>query len=225
MNGARLSTEGRMADYFLVHDPTFLDDRARPALAAAWHQRSFEPCRGLCAELAPAALDYTRRYHVSLEATLVGEVVHGLAFDRPCWRALVGEVLLFAALDIPEFPTNAETLFQLLAPGASEGTDRARAAPIVQALRGSRYLTFGRGVYRPEHAGLNSVADVARLADYLGQLAPETWSVNDLAGLAGVAEEDRAEELELVREWFPELTGLYRRCRDEGRAIVIEGIY
>src|SRR5437870_833381 len=125
-----------MADYFLVHDPTFLEGRARMALAEAWRQRRFEPARALCEELTPAALDYARRYHTGPETPLVCEVANGLAFDRPCWRALAGEVLLFAALDIPEFPTNAETLCQLLAPGASESADRPRAEPIVQALFG-----------------------------------------------------------------------------------------
>jgi hypothetical protein len=214
-----------MADYFLVHDAALLEGRARPALAEAWRQRDFAPCRALCAELTQAALDYARRYHTGPEPPLVLAVLNGLAFDRPCWRALAGEVLLFAAIDVPEFPTNAETLCHLLAPGASEGADRSRAAPIVQALSGSRDLTFGSAVYRPEHAGYNNASDVRRLAGYLASVRPETWAPDDLRGLAAVEAEDRAEELELVREWFPELVRLYRRCADEGRVLVIERIY
>ena len=62
--------------------------------------------------------------------------------------------------------------------------ERESLPPILQAHRGSRDLTFGAAVYRPEHAGYNNAADVARLADYLAAVRPEHWTPADLAGLA-----------------------------------------
>jgi hypothetical protein len=103
---------------------------------------------------------------------------------------------------------------------------RLHQPPIRQALGGSRDHTFGPTVYRPEHAGFNDAGDVARLADYLAAVRPERWSPADLAGLPDLAdEEERAEELAFVREWFPVLVDLYQRCRAAGRVLVIERIY
>jgi hypothetical protein len=58
----------------------------------------------------------------------VGQVARGLPYDRHFWRALVGEVLLFAADDIPEFQTCADTLCCLLAMGARGGPQGGCAA-------------------------------------------------------------------------------------------------
>lgn len=217
-----------MAEYFLcIGGETFLG-RIRPALAASWCQRSFGPCHRLCRELLPAANDYSRRFHTRDEEAILARVLAGLPFDRACWRLLVGEVLLFAASEIPEFPSNAETLCCLLAPeqyGEREWS-RAKFAPIQQALRGSRDVTFGVAVYRPEQAGYNDPDDVARLADYLGSVQPLRWTVDDLRLLRDVADDDeRADELAFVREWFPVLVELYQRAKTEQRVLVIENIY
>src|ERR1700683_2430165 len=104
-----------MADYFLVHDRDVFEE-LRPALAAAWRERSFAPCRTLCRSRAPAALDYAAKYHVRTDDILLFQVEHDLPFDRAFWRTLVGELLLFAAIEIPEFPTTFDTLTHLLAP-------------------------------------------------------------------------------------------------------------
>ncbi len=208
-----------MADYFLVQDGPRFEGQVRPPLAEAWRTRNFAPCRQLCAGLIPAALDYAQRYHTGPEPPLVCAVAAGLTFDRPCWRALVGEVLLFGAIDVPEFPANEAALCQLLPPVGAE------TSPIRQALRGSRDLTFGVATYRPDRAGYNNAADVARLADYLASVCPEAWAPEALRGLEELAEEDRADELELVREWFPVLVALYQRCRAEGHVLAIEEIY
>jgi hypothetical protein len=215
-----------MADYFLSHDSSAFEGRVRPALGAAWRARSFQPCRGLCEALAPAAREYARRYHTGGDEPLLFRVGRGLEFDRACWRTLAGEVLLFGAVEIPEFPTGVETLVHLLAPGGGGLAEAGRGgrAPIEQALRGSRDLTFGPAVYRPEHAGYNNAEDVARLADYVGGVRVEEWTEADLAGLPGV-EGEEADELAFVREWFPVLVDLYRRSRDNGRVLVIERIY
>jgi hypothetical protein len=227
-----------MADYFLILDGGLFHDRIRPALGASWRQRSFEPCRALCADLVPAALEYARRYHSGSEEPLLARAAQGLEFDRVCWRAVVGEVLLFAAVEVPEFPNDLETLVCLLAPeeyrlarvhmGARcmEGaSDRRLAAPIRQALSGSRDLVLGGAVYRPLDAGLNDRDDIERLATFLGSVRPEDWTVEDLRELREVEEADRADELDFAREWFPLLADQYLRMRQEQRVVVIERIY
>ena len=216
-----------MAEYFLCLDAEMFLRRIRPAFADSWRQRSFDPCRSLCMELLPAAQEYTQRYHLGEEETLLSRVIAGLPFDRAYWRLLVGEVLLFSSNEIPEFPSNAETLCSLLAPEHHCRTDLSREqfAPIHQVLRGSRDVTFGIAVYRPDHAGYNDPADVARLADYLASVQPERWTVDDLEPLRDVADDERADELAFVREWFPVLVDLYQRARKEQRVLVIENIY
>ncbi len=210
-----------MSDYFLVLDALLLGDQIRPALTAAWRQRSFDPCRGLCNSLLPAARAYAERYHVGSDEPLMSRVVAGLPFDRAFWRALVGEVLLFAAAEVPELQTCEETLVRLLAPG----TDPWQRPPIVQAHRGSRDLTFGAVVYRPDYAGYNNRTDVARLADYLASVRPERWTAADLAAVEGISEEDAADEVEFAREWFPVLADLFCRVRERGQVLVHERMY
>lgn len=217
-----------MAEYFLSLDAETFLRRIRPALAESWRQRRFDPCRLLCHELLPAAKDYRRRYHIGDAETLVTRVVEGLPFDRAGWRLLAGEVLLFAAIEIPEFPSNAETLCCLLAPEQYGRTEVAREqfAPIQQALRGSQDVRFGAAVYRPEQAGYNDPGDVARLTDYLAAVQPQRWTVEDLRLLRDTADDDeRADELAFVREWFPVLVELYQRAKTEERVLVIENIY
>ena len=216
-----------MADYFLLLDGEPFERDVRPPLGASWRARSFGACRELCARLLPNARAYAERYHVAGHEPLLERVAGGgLPFDRTYWRSLVGEVLLFTAVEIPEFQTCPETLCRLLAPVAcAADLPRERLPPIRQAHEGSRDLTFGAAVYRPEHAGYNNAADVARLADYLSGIDPARWAVADLGVREGEDEEDLADELDFAREWFPVLAALYRSCRELGRVIVHESIY
>lgn len=217
-----------MADYFLVLDGADFEERIRPVLGTAWRLRSFEPCRDLCLALVPTARAYAERYHTGADEPLLQRVAEGLPFDRVLWRALVEEVLLFTAREIPEFQTCPETLCCLLAPehDRDEILAREQLAPIQQAHRGARDLTFHTAVYRPEHAGYNNREDVARLSDYLASVRPETWTVDQLRDLPELEEdEERAEELDFAREWFPALRDLYRQCREQDRVLVIESIY
>jgi len=215
-----------MADYFLVLDAGPFENDLRPALAAAWRQRSFEPCRALCATLTPAAIAFSQRYHSGDDEPFVARVASGLPFDRACWRMLIGEVLLVAAAELPELQTCPETLSRLLAPGSDPSLPRAQLPAILQAHRGSRDLIFGAAVYRPEHAGCNNVADVGRLAEYLAAVVPESWTPDDLQGLEGDDDEEgRAEELAFAREWFPALRDLYGQARARGRVVVVESIW
>ena len=119
-----------MADYFLLLDAASFEGRTRPALAAGWRQRSFDPCRPLCADLMPAARAYAQRYHVGGEEPLLSRVADGLPFARARWRGLAAEVLLYTAVEIPEFQTCEETLCLLLAPDRMGVEERSRLAPI-----------------------------------------------------------------------------------------------
>jgi hypothetical protein len=217
-----------MAEYFLCLDAETFLERIRPVFAASWRQRCFDPCRSLCIDLLPAAQEYCRRYHSSEEETLIAKVAEGISFDSACWRLLVGEVLLFAAVEIPEFPSNADTLCCLLAPAHYlRGTAVCeQLAPIEQVLRGSQDVKFGMAIYRPDQAGYNDPDDVARLAGYLSTVQPQQWTVDNLQSLRNLADdEDRADELAFVREWFPTLVELYQRAQLEKRILIIESIY
>jgi len=211
--------------YFLLVSNPLYRQRLQPALAAGWRQRSFEPCRALYAELLPAALAFADRYHTSRDEILLAQVAAGLPFERDFWTALVGEVLWFSAAEIPEIQTAPEALCCLLAPDrfAQDSVPRESFAPIQQAHHGSRDLVFGGRYYRPEQAGYNDATDVARLADYLAAVDPKLWTPESLAPLTDLADEDeRADELEYVRDWFPALRELYERARDRDAIVVCE---
>jgi hypothetical protein len=216
-----------MADYFLVHDPDVLDGQLRPALARTWRLRSFAPCVDFCTSCTAAARDQAVRFHLPFDQTVLAHVADGLPFDRTLWRTLAGELLLFAALDVPELPLPAATLSCLLSGdhAPQRPVDRALFAPIHQALYGARELTFGPIAYRPDQAGLNARDDVARLAAYLAGVRPDNWSARDLYCLADLDEADRDDELELAGEWWPALVDLYQRCVAAGYVLVLEQIF
>ena len=213
-----------MADYFLLLDAG-LFARLRGDLAECWRRRSFGPCRGLCAEVLPRVEAFDARYHLGEGVPLPAQVVRGLTFHRDFWRALVGELLLYAAAEVPEFQTCPDTLCCLLAPeqyGAAP-LPRRDLAPIRQAHLGARDLTFGAVAYRPDHCGLNDADDVGRLAAYLAGIDPSAWRPADLAPLPECAnDEERREELEVAREWLLPLWEMYRRARREKQVIVCE---
>lgn len=205
-----------MADYFLVLDAALFEQEMRPALADAWRLRSFTPCRAFCSALLPRVVEFSARYHTGEEEPLTAQVASGLPFHRDFWRALVGELLFYAAADIPEIQTCPETLACLLARDHGETAVR-------QAHFGSRDLTFGPAVYRPDHCGYNNADDVHRLADFLTAVDPGRWRADDLAALADLAgEEERQEELDFARCWFPPLVELYRGAAEKNRLLIHE---
>ncbi len=219
-----------MADYFLVHPRQPFESQIRPTLVSAWLGRSFEPCRALCEALVCAAETFAQRYHTGTGEALVSRVAAGLSFDRDFWRILVGEILLIAAIDIPQLQTCPETLCCLLGEqryvgGAAESLPRESLPLILQAHRGSRDLAFGPAIYRPEAAGYHNGSDVQRMADYLAAVRPEVWQVSDLRALSELADEaDQAEELALAQEWFGALQQLYTSARDQDRVVICERI-
>ncbi len=209
--------------YFYLLDTETFHHRLHPALTASWQERSFAPCRLLCAEWLPAARDFQQRYHLGPEDLLLGRVADTLAFDRQRWRLLVGELLLLAAREIPQLETAPQTLLALLAPEqfARLGAERRHWPAIHQVHFGARDLVFGSAYYRPDHAGWNDGAAVRRLADYLKAVDTQQWRAADLALLEDLTtEEDRAEELAYAQEWFPALVDLYQRA-GAGNCLVV----
>lgn len=215
-----------MAIYFLRFDRPFFYEEIVPALAASRARRSFTPCRALCRTLLDqSAASFGDTCFMGPEGPLLARVADGLPFDRDFWRLLVGEVLLFAAADVPRIETAAEMLTCLLAPASYRvgWLPRERQPPIQQVHFGSRDLRFGGVVYRGDGAGLNDAADTERLASYLDTLDPDGWRLADLAPWQETTDDaDRMEELEFAREWFPPLRQLYREAAARGQVMVCE---
>jgi hypothetical protein len=156
---------------------------------------------------------------------LLRAIAAGLPFDRAFWHGLIGECLVHGAKVMPRLPTAPASLCCLLAPDryAQPSTSRRHYAPIQQAHFGTRDLRFGAGYYRPDHAGLNHQGDVLRLASYLEAVDPAVWQTKDLAPLADcVGDEERAEELAFVRDWWPGLVELYQTARAQSLVVVCE---
>jgi hypothetical protein len=214
-----------MAVYFFILDAATFHEQIAPALAASWRERSFTPCRALCTALVPRVETFAARYGSGEGVSLLREVGRDLRFRRDLWRHLVGEVILYSAVELPDMQTALDTLCCVLAPERyREGeVPRERFAPIQQAHFGTRDLVFGGGFYRPEHAGYNDAEDVARLARYLAGVDADAWTVADIDLLRDVAApEDRAEELAFARACLAALRELYQQAQVQGRVVVCE---
>src|SRR5688572_22077406 len=96
--------------YFLVHDAAFFHDALTPALAASWRRRDFTPLAALAAELAPTFDAFAARFCLTADEQPLVRRAGSLPFDRHVWRHLAGELLLYAAADVPEVPDSYETL-------------------------------------------------------------------------------------------------------------------
>jgi hypothetical protein len=216
---------GFLPSYFYLLDERTFVEQIRPALAAGWQRRSFEPCRELCRQLLPAAKAFADRYHLGSEEPLLSQVVRGLPFDRHFWRLLAGEIFLFSAAEIPEIQTAAESFCCLLEPKRYQEahTPREQFAPIQQVHYGSRDLVFGTAYYRPDHAGWNDHADVGRLVSYMTSLDPSQWTIAGLAPLRELdGDQERAEELEFLRDWFGPLRDMYERASARMQVIICD---
>jgi hypothetical protein len=213
--------------YFLLLESTRFQGAVRPALDASWRERSFAPCRALCEELLPVARAFAPQESTGPAASFLGQVADGLPFDRDLWRLLVGDVLMYAAADLPEIQTAPAALACLvgLAPGTDSAAGRQSWHWARQVHFGARDLTFGGAFYRPEAAGYNDTDDVARLADLLRAVRPERWRPDDLKGLPDLAsDEDRADELEFMRDWLPPLRAMYDGAQAAGQVVVCEDL-
>jgi hypothetical protein len=197
----------------------------RPALTASWQQHSFAPCRELCTEILPRANAFREKAASADEQPLLSEVARGIAFDRTLWKLLVGEILMYSAAETPFLEFVCAALCRLHGEAAPESTQRAEFTPILQVHFGAQDLRFGGGFYRPEHAGFNDTPDVPRLASFLEEIDPGAWDPALLEGLPGCeSAEDREEELDLVRDWFPSLRAVYRGAAERRQIIVCESL-
>ncbi len=212
--------------YFLLLDPARFHQDLAPVLASCRRARSFDPARSLAEALLPAARGYAARFHTGADEPLLSVIARGLPFERSAWRLLVGEVLLYAAEEVPEVVTAPDTLRCLIAPDAPprDTTPREHWPFIDQAHFGARDLSFAGGFYRPDAAGLNDVADVARLCRCLEAVDLSAWSAAALASLPDLAgPEEQADELAYAQEnAFPALRDLYRQTHDRGQIVVCE---
>jgi hypothetical protein len=200
--------------YFLMHDADTFHRRIAPALASSWRQRNFGPIVAFVAELAPTLAAFSDRFHLTAdEQPLLTQLTAARPFDRRLWRHLGGEILLYAAADAPTIQTAAETLATLVSPDQRE--------TLRQAHIGSRDLDFDGVPYRPGHAGLNDVAEIARLVDELTAIDPAGWSESDLTT---VDADDRADELAFARECFVALRTAYEQAQQRGQIVVCEDI-
>src|SRR5690242_19033939 len=131
--------------YFMLLKDASFHDEIVPALGASWRRRSFHPCRSLCTKLLPTVHKFAQQFHIDPAETAVNKVLQGMPFDPDRWKLLVGEILFYAASEIPEIETAPETLMHLLSARDERepGTTRERFHPIQQAHYGSRGLEFG----------------------------------------------------------------------------------
>jgi hypothetical protein len=207
-----------MVLYFYLLEHVFFHEIMKVALALSYRQRSFVPCRDLCHFLLTANSEIP-------QDALMRAILTGLPFDRAFWHGLVGECLVHGARAMPRLQTAPDSLCCLLAPDHHGKPDRPRPfyAPIQQAHFGTRDLRFGSGYYRPDHAGLNDREDVDRLAEYLETIDPNAWAPRDLEALADCqGDDERAEELAFIRDWWPSLVELYQDARNHDWVVVCE---
>lgn len=208
-----------MPSYFLAIPADYFEGAIRPALAASRRTGSFAPLQPLCGPLLAAA----DRLAIADAGRLLEAVRRGIPFDRRLWRALVEEVLLLAAEEVPEIRLAPRSLCRLLGvAGAGQGP-REHFTAIEQAVWGSRELAFGPYPFRPLQVGLNECDDVARLAGYLAGVDASRWRADDLVGLPELDDDaDRAEELAFVTEGLQSLRDFYCRSAVAARVMVCE---
>jgi hypothetical protein len=212
-----------MQNYFYLLPATVFHDRVRPALTGSWQTQSFAPCIELCSSLLPQSREYREKCASADDEPLLARVVRGATFNRTTWKLLAGELLMYSAIDIPFLESSCDALRRILDGANQQSPSRKEFTAIQQIHFGANDLAFGSGFYRPEHAGYNDTGDVRRLADYLEQLKPEEWDPNSLEGLPGCeSEADRADELQLVRDWLPSLRAVYRGAAEGQQIIVCE---
>ncbi len=197
--------------YFLLHDAATFHGRIAPALAAGWRRRTFAPVAALAAELAPALAAFADRFRLTAdERPLLAGLAADRPFDRRLWRHLAGEVLLYAAADVPTVQTARDTLAALLT---------ADPDPIRQAHFGSRDLEFDGVPYRSGSVGINDRVDVARLAIELTAVDTSPWTVAELAD-----HDNPEEELAFALECLAALREMYSQARARDQVVICEEI-
>ncbi len=216
-----------MGIYFYVHDPRWFHDDFVPIMTLCRRQRSFGPCLSLCRSLDPAVQSFMDRYCLGDDLPLISRLDGRISYDPHLWRHLVGELLLFGVVAVPE---NAQAPDPLYRPHASRpccethGT-RPDWGPMRQAHFGTHDLALGESFYRPDNAGWNDQGDVQRLATFLAAIDCSTWTAAMLSNRASDAYDDGgADELAYARQCLAELQAMYRRAALAEHLIVTECI-
>jgi hypothetical protein len=203
--------------YFYILERRFYHDAMKAPLAESYARRSFVPCVDLCRRLLATNSEIPKD-------SLIHSILSGLPFERQFWHGLIGECLVHGATDIPRLNTAPESLCSLLAPQfVNKDVSRPEYPTIFQCHFGTRDLRFGSGYHRPDKVGLNDTDDVERLAGYLEGIDPTLWKASDLDLIAELADdEQRAEELAYVRDWFPSLVEVYQAAGAHDWIVICE---
>src|ERR1700730_16020021 len=129
-----------MPIYFYVHDPGWFHAEFLPALTSSRRRKSFVPCLPLCRTLLPSVERFSEYYHLGAEVPLLCRLSSDMEFDKDLWRLLVGELLIFGAVAIPEMSQAPQTLCHLASAGAGvlDPLQRADFEPMQQAHLGTR---------------------------------------------------------------------------------------
>jgi hypothetical protein len=208
--------------YYMLIDAELFQRRIVPDLGMSWAGRNFGACRDFCRDLIPFVSKFSEQFHTGAQESLVSKVAGGLPFDKVLWSALLGEILLFSAQEIPEIQTDPDAMLLLETGRIEPAGSRELFSPIEQVHFGSQDLAFGSKVYRPFNAGLNDTDDVTRLLAYLNQVDTHGWRGNDLAPSTKMESEELEEELEFARQCFTALKDLYRSASERNAVVLCE---
>src|SRR6202453_3749007 len=121
-----------MPHLFCPIDEGLFSQRIQPIMARCRRERTFAAGRGLFEEMLPRIRAYHASYHGLAVEALVEQALRGLSFDAAAWRAVVGEVLLFTADELPLLRLSPQALCCLLADSLE--TPREQFAPIQQVV-------------------------------------------------------------------------------------------
>jgi len=146
-----------MPIYFMLLDARQFHQDIVPALSISWRQRSF-------ALLAPDFMPPSAARRAELRGEVHvpgGQTIHGqgcarLAIDRDRWKLVVGEILLFAAAEVPEIEVVPETMLCLLAADAylNETVERRNFRQSSKRMRALATLTSAARCTGRKRAGL-----------------------------------------------------------------------
>jgi hypothetical protein len=195
---------------FLLHNPQFFRTCIVPAVAASFRDRSFAAFSQLEPRIASRIDRFAERALLTPNERPLFADCRTLTFHRRTWRYLVGELLLYAADEIPDFPIEPDLLSQFLP------TDLIR-----RLHTGSRELTFEGIPYRPENSGFHDAADVANITPQLRTMDCSHWPAERLVD---VPAEDREHELAYARQCFKELQCMYESAIAHDYLIVCEEV-
>ena len=196
-----------MSLIFYLHDREFLLDRVTPILRECWKKKSFAPGQAFFAELTDHWPEFRDLHHFNQGTPLFAAMNH-LPCDAFFWSSLVGEILLYTALEIPYLEVDSELLL------ATNGE------PMKEVLFGSRPIQMGR-IYRRDQAGWSLPEDLTRFATFLNEVHPEDWHLPS-EFRSDLSEEDREDDLEMSREWYPNLREMVLKAAEKQQILVSE---